>query len=173
MKVSRKVLIENSRSFKVELSGERWEEAHQNVVDMEADSLAATEIAMRVLHGAVVESSYKIRIFQIWELVQYCQYRHLKVELFEEWFTMVLPHVMSQIRDEKPDARHKVMRQMLFPAYVFNHSAAFAHLTKTLALEVASHITEDNPTHYYGLHLPQNVIGKFYPKSETVQILIA
>lgn len=161
MKVSRKVLMDNSRPFKLELSGERWEESHQNVVDMEFDSLPAIEVAMRVLHKAEVEDSYKISIRDVWELIQYCEYRDLNVALFEEWFANALPKVMPPIAGTKLEVKHGAMVQMLFPAYVFNHSLAFAHFTKTLALEVATHITEVNPTRYRGLHLPQNVIGKF------------
>lgn len=160
MKVSRQVLIDNSRPFKVELTGERWEESCQSVIDMQVDSVPSVEVALRVIHNALNADIDDMAIPDIWELIQYCDYRELDLEKFESWFAKLM------IKKNYTKLEHGDMVQLLFPAYKFDHAHAFAFFTQSLAYQLSEHITEVNPTSYRHLHLDGNVIGVFkYPSS--------
>lgn len=164
MKVSRQVLINNSRPFKVELTNERWAESHQTIVDMEVDDVASVEIAMRVLHKALSDTVYTASITQVWELVQYCNYRELDTELFESWFAAWL--AKKNLKEMKPVE----MLELLTPSYTFNHARAWAFFTKGVVYGVAGNIMEKNPTDYHHLHLDGNALGTFESSTKPYRI---
>lgn len=157
MKVSRKVLVDNSEPFKFEFTGKRWEEATQGTVDMEVDTVISVEVCLRALHNRMTEEMYAVPVEEVWEVIQYCEYRRIDVSKLKVWFDKWL-----EVRDIK---KIKIvdtdeMRKLLFPCYVFDHAKGFAFLTKSLAYRMSDHVTEINPTAYRSLHLDGNVIGK-------------
>jgi hypothetical protein len=84
MKVSRDVLINNSKVFKVALT--RWAEAKQSTVDIEVDTVAGIEVVLRAIHKTLVDSSYAVSIEEIWEVIQYCKNCEIEAEKLDAWF---------------------------------------------------------------------------------------
>jgi hypothetical protein len=153
MKVSRQTLTDNSQSMKAEFTGGRWVETYASTVDMEVDTVESIEVVLRVLHGTMTKILHEIPIKELWEVIQYCQYRQIEVSKLNDWFETWI---------EKKDYKklpYSEMVQLLYPCYVFDHAPAFATMTKKLAYEVSDHVTERNPTTYRHLHLDGNVIG--------------
>jgi len=156
LKVSRKVLIDNSEPFKAEFTGKRWEETTQGTVDMEVDTALSVEVSLRALHNNINEEMYVVPVEEVWEVIQYCEYRRIDVSNLRAWFDKWLEVKDIKKINIKDNAE---MRKLLFPCYVFNHAKGFAFLTKTLTYQMSDHVTEINPTVYRALHLDGNVIG--------------
>lgn len=154
MQVSRQVLIDNSQSFKNQFAEKRWKDSLATTLDMEIDTLPSVEIVFRVLHDAMIESLHEVAINEIWEIIQYCDYRQVECSKLQPWFTSwIAKHPIAKLeRDE--------VKQLLYPCYIWDNAKAFAVLTQKLAYEEAGHVKEINPTSYYRHHLDGNVIGK-------------
>lgn len=72
-----------------------------------------------------------------------------------DWFEKVLDKYNPEDMEEED------MRMFMFPCYAFDNAEGFATITRRLAYERASHITERNPSMYGHLHITHHIIGKF------------
>jgi len=162
MKVSRKVMIDNSTFFKSMLT-KNWSEKAQEVVDIEISETSdvhSAELWFRVFHGNDLPSDlYKLPIKVVWEVIQYAGFlqgassTQADLTKLRTWFAGLL-----ELKDINK-LSHKELRMLLYPCYVFDHAKGFAKMTKRLAYEVSDHITEENPTGHRRLHVDGNVIG--------------
>lgn len=84
IKISRQVLVDNSQPFKAEFTGNRWAEADASTVDMETDNVNSVEVVLRVLHNSLTDDLYTIGIRDVWEVIQYCDYREISVSKMSE-----------------------------------------------------------------------------------------
>ena len=151
--VSRQVLIDNSSQFKALLRG-KFEEANQNVIDIQEGTIKSLELWFRVLHNEMTDEMYTLPTKEVWEAIEVCGYRDFDINKLKPWFFKWME------RKEIKKLDHYEMRELLYPCQEFVHAKGFALLTKTLAYKMADHITELNPTRHYGHHLDPNVIGK-------------
>ena len=156
LKVSRKVLVDNSELFKAEFTGRRWQEATQGTVDMEVDTVLSVEVCLRALHNTLTDAMYSVPVEEVWEAIQYCEYRRINFSKLKTWFDKWLE--IKDIKNIKIKDNAE-MRKLLFPCYIFDNAKGFAFLTKSLTYGMAEHVTEINPTQYRSLHLDGNVIG--------------
>jgi hypothetical protein len=152
-KVSRQVVSRNSRQFGMMLMGV-FQEAGQHVIDIEEGTVNSLELWFRVLHDAMTDEMYCIPIEDVWEAIEVCGYRNFDIKRlntwFEKWFSST----------DLEELEIEDMCTLLYPCHEFNHAKGFAFLTKSLAYQMAGHITEINPTSHRHLHLEGNVIGE-------------
>jgi hypothetical protein len=130
MRVSREVLIGNSKVFKVSLNPP-WAEAKQRTVDLPVDKLDGIEVVLRAIHKTLVDASYAIGIEEIWEVIEYCNNREIETEELEEWFDTWWG------KRNRKELGIDDIRMLLTPAYTFDHAQAFAFLTTSLAYRMA------------------------------------
>ncbi|KAF8866840.1 hypothetical protein BDZ45DRAFT_768617 [Acephala macrosclerotiorum] len=155
MKVSRQVLMDNSRPFKAEFTGKRWKETDASNIDVEIDTLISVEVVLRAIHNTLNDNMYGlgVPISEVWEAIQFCDYRQIEVSKLNSWFAKWLE------RKDMKKLGHSDMKQLLFPCYTFDHAYGFAFMTRSLAYQCAEHTTEWNPTEYRHLHLDGNAVG--------------
>lgn len=155
MKVSRKVLQENSAMWKTMLNqASPWNESTQ-LVELKDDTVLSLELWFRRLHGTMTDNMLEIEIDEIWHALEVCRKYFLEIEMLNDWFRQWWGNHAQSSWD-----LHE-LRQLLYPAHEFEHSRAFAFVTKELAYKFVGHITEENPTYHQHLHLRHHVIRKF------------
>lgn len=147
-KVCRTTLMERSPVFRALLSPGRFIEGQQDIVTLKDDGIMSMEILLRVLHDISVETTYTTPIKEMWPLVLAVEKYDLNIKDFQEWFEK-----WYEVR-----SLYSTAATQLYPCYIFQHAPAFAHATQALAYGVNGHITENNPTQHYELHLPGRVI---------------
>jgi len=126
-------------------NGGRREEAARGTVGMEVDTVISVEVCLRALHNCMTKEMYAVPVEEVWEVIQYCEYRRIDISKPKAWFDKWL-----DVRDIKKIKIVGIdeMRKLLFPCYVFDHAKGFAFLTKSLAYQLSDHVTEINPTAY-------------------------
>ncbi|KAK2799347.1 hypothetical protein FQN50_008506 [Emmonsiellopsis sp. PD_5] len=150
-----KIIEQSDRYFRRMFSpNSRWRESTQDQVTLEEDSVTAMEVWLRVFHAQLPDMSLEsVTIADLWKIImageKYQFDRKMLSGWFRSWWTAKSEEILEDIKE---------CRMMFFPAYCFNHAAAFQVLTETLAYEFGGHITECNPTSLHHMHLPSRVI---------------
>ena len=145
--VDRNVLIKASQPLLKMLLDPRWKEATQSVVSIGEGRVVSTELWLKVIHKARLDSIVPLK--EIWHLVAAIDYYELDATIFNPWFAAWYSAHNLQLL--KP-------RELLFPTWRFDHAKGFARWTCYLAYEKSGHITEGNPAKLYNYHLPSRII---------------
>lgn len=118
--VSRKVLTENSRAFRVEFTSDRWAESSAKIIDMEVDDADAVEVVLRALHKTMTADLCTVPVEVVWETIQYCLYREIDVSRLNDWFANWVDK-----KNFKKIVDVKEMSELIFPCYTFDHAKGF------------------------------------------------
>jgi hypothetical protein len=151
MKVSRQVLMNNSTTLKTMLSG-FFKEAGSKFIELHEDTVDSLELWFRVLHGNVGDGSYEIERVEIWNAIALSRKYFFHLEKLNPWFATYWSRL------DKKNLEADDLKELLYPAQAFEHSVAFAYITKTLVHICTGHIEEKNPSRHWQLHVEGRVI---------------
>jgi hypothetical protein len=79
MKVKKSVLVENSITFKMMLTG-GFKEADQTAVDLESQYLTGLEVWLRFLHGTMNEEYEKVKAVDLFDVIDASNYYFFSLE---------------------------------------------------------------------------------------------
>ena len=152
------MLIAESPVFKAELKG-NFAEGKLKILDTQEGTVDSLELWFRAIHNKITQNMYCIPIEEVWEALEVANYRQLPERSLNDWFGTWLE--TNDIESLELDE----MRELLYPCKAFDYAGgneiipkAFAFFTKSLAYQVAEHITEINPTAHRHFHLQSNEV---------------
>jgi hypothetical protein len=163
LKVSKQLLITNSKYF-VSMFCERqvqgFAEAKQSVIDIEYEHTIGVELWLRAIHpNAMIDSMYSVEIKEVWDALDASYFFAFALEKLNSWFA-------EWIKRKGGDncSRFNILdlAQLMYPCQEFDHPQSFADVTRRLAYEVASHISDDSPTDYEKIRNHPRILGKHY-----------
>ncbi|KAJ1326893.1 hypothetical protein MN608_08342 [Microdochium nivale] len=137
----------------------RLREAGQQIVTLVGDNVHAFGVWMRILHRSDLDDAYpETTIPMPWKVIAVAKKYGLEPKDARAWFTewfrrneRDLSTLEQKAEGEKPPhgarrdqiANHTHM--LLLPCRAFDHGEAFLQVTRTLAYNVAGHISELKP----------------------------
>ncbi|MCJ1294246.1 hypothetical protein MMC34_005804 [Xylographa carneopallida] len=148
-KVCREVLMKSSKVFKTLLSSAHFMESSLTTITLEEDRVVSMEIWLRVLHNALIDNSYDVKIDKMWHLIKAADKYSLVIKNLDPWFGKWYC---------RQDVNMLPAEELLYPCFMFDHAHGFAAATRYLAYHVKGHIEEENPTKIIEFHLPHRVI---------------
>ncbi|KAL9634571.1 MAG: hypothetical protein Q9164_004018 [Protoblastenia rupestris] len=162
-KVSREILINNSRVFATMLRTDFYKEGSRNRIRLEDDNVMSMEIWLRVWHK--LSNIYTAKLEEMWHLVAACDKYHLDITLLKPWYALWyqnhdIDHYYANWSNHRKDNRVLSPRSLLFPCWRFDHAKGFMEATHFLVYNSTGHVTEYNPTPYYRYHLESRYIGR-------------
>jgi hypothetical protein len=54
------------------------------------NTVKSVEISMRVLHDKLTDNCHVVEVKEVWEVIEYCNFRLLDKGLFEDYFVKIL-----------------------------------------------------------------------------------
>jgi len=155
MKVSRKVLMDNSDHFKKMLSGD-FKEGSRDVIEFHEDTICSAELWFRALHGNLIDDSYRIEREEIYNAIAFSRKYFIHLEKLNKWFEIYWSRL------DRKNLEMDDLGELIYLAYseAFDHPKAFAYVTLKMAHTGDGHIEEHNPSRHRELHVPGRVIRK-------------
>ncbi|KAK7566388.1 hypothetical protein BKA81DRAFT_356139 [Phyllosticta paracitricarpa] len=134
--------------------GSHWREGKQKVVELHEDtqiSTLAMHVWFRILHGDAhsSETLEDVEHMELFHVFKTAEKYALKIDDAKAWFAAwwkSLHHVDLQ-----------TARELLFPCWVFQHTRAFAFVTK-FVYNAPSYIAPYNPSPHKDLLLPDEIL---------------
>ncbi|KAL8707728.1 MAG: hypothetical protein Q9220_007308 [cf. Caloplaca sp. 1 TL-2023] len=145
--VSREVLVESSRYFKILLYSKDFKEAGKDKVELKDDSITAMKALLQVLHK--VEPDHNVPLETMWDIAAAGKKYDLEMLCLSGWFgTWYHLHAKE----------HSDSRYLLYPCWLFDHHKGFMSATRSCAYNFSGHVHEMNPTRHKDIHLPPRII---------------
>ncbi|TVY41386.1 hypothetical protein LSUB1_G003251 [Lachnellula subtilissima] len=176
MKVTKQILISNSKSFATMFRARETEKmsfsvAKQAVIDFEDDDNAiCIEIWLRAIHpNAMVDSMYDMDIKHVWNTLQASRRFDFQLEKLNNWFA---EWIVRKGGDDCSRFKTSELAQIFYPCQEFDEPKNFAQVTRRLAYEVAGHISDDNPTRY-DLRLHPRILANIHKKLYIIRLFLS
>ena len=139
----------------------KWLESKQTTVEIKAQDPVAIAPFLREVHEKHDHSYDEVDIEMIWKVLWTAHRFQFKLDPLESWFaTWVNLKEMETWKSSTVAKKTQISRQVLYPAYVFDHASLFNRATRWLVYNGTGHLMEDSPLKKGELHLPKLVIRK-------------
>ena len=147
-RVRREILSKSSPVFERMLDSGDFKETSSDTVQLEGDHVTSMEIWFRAIHQTV-DPLYKAPLDEMWHVIAAGDKYDLDIKVLRTWFANWY-HVgyYALYPAEK----------LLYPCYTFDHAKGFMYASKRLVYESIGHITENNPTKLYELHMQPRIM---------------
>ena len=137
----------------------KFMEANQKMINIEEQFHRAVEPFLREAHDNHDHDVEGIDLTMVWMVIHTADYFGFDLDAlktwFHRWYFMKGQYLVGS-KDSDSDLRPT--RQMLYPAFVFDHAMAFNTATRYLVYHADGHITESTPVLQSKFHLPSVII---------------
>ena len=166
-RVHRQTVAASSNFLKVMLTSRDFADTGKDVVEFTEITPTVMLIILFRVHAQLAERMQGVlqqpQLEHFWELAAKIDEFGLDIKRFKGRFERWR---LSNIKllEERP-------QDLLYPTWEFDDAIGFQRITKHLAYNHVGHIVEGNPTKFRQYHLPERVIGKWWPLSNHYRIL--
>ncbi|KAI9685404.1 MAG: hypothetical protein M1822_004535 [Bathelium mastoideum] len=140
-----------------------FREARQEIVELRDQTCRAVEPFPREIHGSHDHHMEGVNIKMVWLVLHTAEFFGFDLSPLGAWFDRWYHGKTEKIMERDSKFNLELTRQVLYPAYAFNHARAFNDVTDFLVINGRGHITESTPVYESNLHLPSRIIRMLSP----------